>query len=601
MDTSVAASALAASSAGTHTAVKGADTLVFRDSFDSASVPPPAGNGPALAIKVLNKAAYGPRPGEIAAFNALGANDDARLNAWLDQQLDPDALVDTDCDNRVAAANYTPLGMTVPQLWAKYVRGDSQAWPVRYHPTEAAYCVNVIRGLYSKRQLFETMVAFWHSHFNVMGWEFNISPVFMQYDRDVMRGTGPGGKRHALGNFRAMLEQVAKAPAMLLYLDNKSSKRAGYNENFARELCELHTLGAENYYPGNDPNVVPDADGDGIADGYCDNDVYEAARALTGWTMRDAHWEFPDTPEYDTGEYLYYPGWHDPASKFFLHRFMAANRPAEVDGKQVLDILAAHPKTALRLCGKLCRRFIGDDPPQALVESAAAIWKQHWQSDDQIARVMRHILSSEAFKSTWGDKVKRPWEAMLHAMRATSAEFTPRLRMDSGTWNAYIDFNDRMAQTGNGPFRWPTPDGFPDTAEKWQSVSPLSQTWRFLSRITEMRDTGTGDTPFFLRIEQQTKGNLTAPNRTAAKIVDFWIDRIYGYAIAADRRQQIIDFLRQNAGADAALDLDEDDVNAGVPQHQGRWNGNNLSRHYTIARLRAAVALLLMLPEFFHR
>lgn len=575
------------------------DMAIFSDGMESAFVEPEP-TGPALAIKVLNKAAYGPRPGDIAAFNALGSTDSARLTAWLDRQLNPDGINDSTCDGRVTGANYAPLPMSTAQLWAKYVRGDSQDWPVRYYPAEAAYCVKLTRAIYSERQLYETMVDFWHSHFNVMGWEFNIAPVFMQYDRDVMRGTGPGGKRYALGNFRALLEQVAKAPAMLMYLDNKSSKRAGFNENFARELCELHTLGAENYYPGNDPDIVPDNDGDGYADGYCDDDVYEVARCLTGWTMADGHWEFPDTAQYDTGEFLYFPGWHDTAKKTFLKKTIIANQPAMVDGGRVFDILAQHPATARRLAGKLCRRFIGDNPPQSLIDSAAALWKSTWQANDQIAQVMRHILTSDAFKTTWGEKVKRPWEAIVHAMRATSAQFTPRLRPTSG-WDAYVDFNDRMAQTGNGPFRWPTPDGFPDTMEKWQSVSPLSQTWRFTSRLVEMRDTTAGDPPFFLRIEQQTKAGLTPQNRTATQLVDFWIGRIFGYDIDTGRRQKLIDFMRQNAAATAALDLDEDDTDAGVPQHRGRWNAGNLSRHYTIARLRAMVGLMLMLPEFFHR
>ena len=580
------------------------DPALFRDDFESAA--PPPSSGPALAVKVLNKAAYGPRPGDIAAFNALGGNDDDRLDAWLDTQLDPDGIDDSDCDDRIAAAGYTTLGMSVPQAWATHVRGSSAsggpaAWPRRYYPAEEAYCVKLIRAVYSERQLYEVMVDFWHSHFNVMGWEFNIAPVFMHYDRDVMRGTRPGsgGKRYALGNFRALLEEVAKAPAMLMYLDNKSSTRAGYNENFARELCELHTLGARNYYPGNDPALVPGAD-IGAPEGYCDNDVYEAARALTGWTMRDAHWEFPDTPEYDTGEFFYYSDWHDIAGKFFLGRYMVANRPAQADARQVFDILAAHIGTARHLCGKLCRRLIGDDPPPELIESAATIWQAQWQAQDQIAQVLRHILLSDAFRNTWGEKVKRPWEAVMHALRATSAQFTPRVRPTSG-WDAYVDFNDRIAQTGNGPWRWPTPDGFPDTASKWQSVSALSQTWRLFSRLMELRDTVGGDAPFFARVEQSTKAALAAPARSANAIVDFWIARVFGYDIAPARRTQLIDFLRQNAAATDTLDLDEDDFEGDVPRHQGRWNGNNRSRHYSIARLRATVALMLMTPEFFRR
>lgn len=581
-----------------------ADPGLFRDDFESA--PPPAPAGPSLAIKLLNKAAYGPRPGDIAAFNALGGDDDARLDAWLDRQLDPDGIVDTACDNRLATAGYTTLGMSVAQAWATHVRGSSAAggpaaWPRRYYPAEEAYCAKLVRAVYSERQLYEVMVDFWHGHFNVMGWDFNIAPVFMHYDRDVMRGTRPvsGGKRYALGNFRALLEEVARAPAMLMYLDNKSSTRAGYNENFARELCELHTLGAANYYPGNDPALVPGAD-QGAPEGYCDNDVYEAARALTGWTMRDSHWQFPDTPEYDTGEFLYHGDWHDIAAKFFLGTYILSNRPALSDGRQVFDILARHPATARHLCGKLCRRLIGDNPPQALIESAAVLWQGQWEAQDQIAQVLRHILTSDAFRTIWGEKVKRPWEAVIHALRATSAQFTPRVRPTSG-WDAYVDFNDRIAQTGNGPWRWPTPDGFPDTASKWQSVSALSQTWRLFSRLVELRDTGAGDTPFFARIEQVTKATLAAPARTAAGLVDFWIARVFGYEIAPARRQQLIDFMRQNAEAGAALDLDEDDVDDGVPQHRGTWRANDRSRHYSIARLRAMVALMLMTPEFFHR
>lgn len=588
-------------------AIRGEDpNHIFSDSLETPYVPPEPSALPPLAVRVLNKCAYGPRPGDVAAFNALGANDDARLLAWVNRQLDPDAISDTDCNNRIAQGNYSTSSMTLPQMWAKYVRGDSTGWPQRYYPCEEAYCMKLLRAVYSTRQLYEVMVDFWHNHFNVQGWEFNIAPVFMHYDRNVMRGTHPSsGKRYALGNFRALLEEVAKAPAMLLFLDNKSSRREGYNENFARELCELHTLGAMHYYPGNDPSVVPDNDGDGIPDGYCDNDVYEAARALTGWTMRDDHWQFPDLPEYDTGEFLYYASWHDPAAKYFVGQYILANGPAMGDGQKVFDRLCQHPGTARHICLKLCRRFISDEPPQALVESAAAIWLAAWQAPDQIAQVLRHILTSDAFKTTWGEKTKRPWEAMMHSLRATSAELTPRVRPPSG-WHGYVELNDRVQQTGNGPFRWPTPDGYPDHSRKWQAVSPLSQTWRTLSRLTELREPGTGDTAFFQRIEQTAKNSIPANQRTATRLVDFWIERLYGYEIEAGRRQHLIDFMRQNAAADAALNLDEDTIPSsgdqqGIPQHTGVWQGNNLSRHYTIARLRSMVALLAMCPEFHHR
>jgi len=575
---------------------KGADTIFADDFEDQAGGGAPAG-GPSAAVRVLTKLAYGARPGEVEAFTALGATDAARLAAWVDQQLAPATLDDSDCDARVAAGAYTTLGKSLAQLYADHVRGQNgaalNAYPQRYYPVAETQCVKMLRAVYSRRQVYERMVEFWHDHFNVQGWEFSIAPLFAHYDRDVIRP-------RALGNFRALLEEVAKAPCMLHFLDNKSSSVAGFNENFARELCELHTLGAQHYYPGNNPFDVPRENG--IARGYCDNDVYEAARALTGWTMRDDHWQFPQTPEYDTGEFLYWDNWHDKASKLFLGEFIPANNPqgAMADGRKVFDILCRHIGTARHLCGKLVRRFVGDAAPAALVESAAAIWQAQWQAPDQIAQVLRHILTSPLVLSTWGDKAKRPFEVFAQAMRATSAQFTPG---PFATWDPYGQLASHLDQTGHGPFRWPTPDGYPDSAGKWQAVSSLAQTWRMSTRLPELRAPGSGDRPFLMRIHETTLAAFpSASARTANAIVDFWIGRIVGFPLAAERRQRIVDFLRQNAGADAALDLTADsNDNNGVPQRIGTWSGSNLSRHYSIARLRAAVSLIFTCPEFHQR
>lgn len=583
----------------------GESPAIFSDGFESAT-PPPVSHVP-FAVRVLNKAAYGPRPGDVAAFNALGATDAARLSAWLDRQLDPDVrLPDNACTTRIANGGYVTTSMTIPQLWQTYVRGGMTGWPQRYYPCEEAACIKLIRAVYSERQLFEIMVDFWHNHFNVQGWEFSIAPVFMHYDRDVMRGTHPTtGKRYALGNFRALLEEVAKSPAMMYFLDNKSSRGTGFNENFARELCELHTLGAENYYGTATVSTIPRYGNDtpypGLPMGYSDFYVYEAARCLTGWTIRDDHWEFPQTPDYDTGEFLYFPPWHDRAGKNFLARdwddLIEPDGPAMTDGYYVFDKLASHPGTARYICRKLCRRFISDDPPQSLVDSAAEIFRTQWQAPDQIAQVLRHILTSNEFKTTWGEKTKRPWEALMHALRATSAELTPRVTR-SGIWDSYSDLNSRIQDTGNGPFRWPTPDGYPDHSRKWQAVSPLSQTWRTLSRMAEMIEPGGSDTDpasFFMRIEQQTRAAFPSggAGTTAGAVVDFWISRVYGYEIAENRRAEVVKFLGQKSNLAQA--------EATVLTWTNAWNASNLSAHYTISRLRAAVALLMMCPEFYQR
>lgn len=574
---------------------------IFTDDFEP---PPPIVELPPFAVRVLNKCAYGPRPGDVAAFNALGANDDVRLTTWLDLQLDPDTINDGACDNRLSAANYVTANLALPQLWAEYVRGASNSGNERYWPCDEAACIKLVRAVYSERQLYEVMVDFWHSHFNVLGWEFSIAPVFMHYDREVMRGTHPvSGKRYALGNFRALLEEVAKAPAMLMFLDNKSSRGIGFNENFARELCELHTLGAENYYgtatAGTIPRYGSDTPWPGLPKGYSDFYVYEAARCLTGWTMRDAHWEFPSEPEYDTGEFLYHPSWHDRASKNFLASDWAdliePDGPAMSDGRYVFDKLASHPGTAHHLCRKLCRRFISDDPPEALVQSAAAIWLAQWQAPDQIAQVLRHILNSQAFAGTWGEKTKRPWEALMQAFRATSAEITPRPR--TGSWNSYSELTGLFQQTGHGPFRWATPDGYPDHGRKWQAVSPLSQTWRTLSRLVELRVPDGADTnpaAYFQRIEQVTRAQFPGPaTARAGAVVDFWIERFHGYPIEPARRDQLVCFLGQRDDPAQAANIQLIWDNS--------WNANDLARHYTLPRLRATVALVAMCPEFYLR
>jgi uncharacterized protein (DUF1800 family) len=543
--------------------------------------------------RVLTKLAYGPRGGEVAAYEAQAGTPQQKLAAWVNAQLAPALIDDSACDARIAAGNFTTLGKSLAQLYADHVRNPaSNSGQARSRPAAETECARLIRAVHSRRQLLERTVEFWHDHFNVLGWEFSIAPVFVHYDRDVIRA-------HALGNFRQMLEAVAKSHAMMQFLDNKSSRGASFNENYARELCELHTLGAENYYPGNNPFLVP-SDLQGNAAGYCDNDVYEAARALTGWTLADGHWQFPHL---DSGEFLYWDSWHDRASKIFMRSFIPPDNPAGAmaDGRHVFDVLCQHAGTARHICRKLIRRFIGDTPAPALLDSAAALWRSQWQAPDQITQVLRHILTAPEVLSRWGDKRKRPFEVAMHALRACDASFAPRPFAD---WSPYGEFNTRLQQTGHGMFRWPTPDGYPEDAKKWQAVGVLAQSWRLLSRLPEWREPDGGARPFLARIHATTLQALPSPSsRSANAIVDLWLQRVHGIARPGPRRDQLVDFLRQNAAADAPLDLVEDDTNGttGEPLHEGIWRQNDLKRHKTIARLRAMVALLFSQPEFFER
>jgi uncharacterized protein (DUF1800 family) len=551
--------------------VQGGGDRIFDDRFEDSS-----GGGSSFALRVLERLTYGARPEDVDRFLSLGSNDLARLDAWLDEQLAWQALDDGDLEQRLAAAAYQTLGKSITQLWADHVRADVD----RYLPVAETEAARILRAVYSGRQLYELLVEFWHDHFNVAGWDFSIAPVFVQYDRDVIRPA-------ALGNFRQLLEAVARSTPMLIYLDNKDNRAGGYNENWARELLELHTLGSDAYYPGAAHGEIPMGD-DGLAIGYSDADVYDVARCFTGWTIRDGHWQLPDQPEYDNGDFLFFGNWHEGGNKYVLGNFIFGPT-AQMEAELAMDYLCMHRQTARHLCEKLCRRLVDDEPPQSLVESAATVWADHWQAPDQISRVVRHIVLSSEFIGGAGTKTRRPFELMCAALRKTEAEIEPQ---PSAGWDPYGEMLTQLRQTGHGCFRWPSPDGYPDTADRWTSASVMGQSWRLLSRLTELDE---ANDQMLMRIQDVTLAGLPAASqRSAAALVDFWLARLVGRPVAAARRSELVDFLRQNATADAPLD-----ITSGYPA--GNWNGNNLSAHYTPSRLRATVAMITMLPEFYQR
>jgi uncharacterized protein (DUF1800 family) len=349
------------------------------------AAPAAAAELPPLETIALSRLAFGPTPAELEALRALGPTPRRRVAAWLEAQLHPESVADKDCERRLAGLKLETLGKSLTQLWADHAAaanalrdkaqaeqkafdlamssaaaasastGTAAAAPrpplfddnkLRLQPTRELEAATWLRAVYSRRQLAEVLADFWHDHFNVYGWDNQIAPVFVAFNRDVIR-------RHALGNFRELLEAVATSPAMLFYLDNALSQSANPNENYARELFELHTLGAENYLGTRDRATVA-RDAAGVPAGYVDGDVYEAARAFTGW--RVANGRGVD----DTGEFLYYEPWHDRFQKIVLGRALQELQPPMKDGRDVLDLLADHPGTARYVSRKLCRRLVGD-------------------------------------------------------------------------------------------------------------------------------------------------------------------------------------------------------------------------------------------------
>lgn len=538
---------------------------------------------PPPLVRWLNRASYGATPALLAQLQALPGDDATRWQHWIDQQLAPDSIADPDVAARLTATSHPTLFKSLQQLWQEHIVAEPDWW-LRFRPATESEHGKLIRAVYSRRQVFEQVVDFWHDHFSTYAWHYTGGPVFPHYDRDVIRA-------HALGNFRQMLGQVTRATTMMYFLDLRSNRVDGPNENFARELVELHTLGAEHYagvLRPDDPSlpVGTGFDGDPVRLLYVDEDVYSATRAFTGWTVRDGHWQFPDE---DDGSFVFRPAWHDNYSKWFLGRFINSYKGMD-DGERVLDTLAAHPGTARHVCRKLCRRFVADEPPQSLVDSAAQVFGQHWQAPDQMARVIRHILVSDEFRQAYGEKTARPFQAVAHALRVLDADFTP-VWDASNAWTTSAQFTHWLQGTGHRPFHWAAPNGYPDHSDAWTSSGALAMTWKLMPWLVNQRQvSGDGNSPFLADVLAQTQAAIPAAGRSANAIVDYWIGRLFGHPLAPAQRARFVDFMRQNAAADAPLDIDTD-----------AWSNNNLSAWYTQSRLRYLVALMLASPDFYRR
>jgi uncharacterized protein (DUF1800 family) len=214
---------------------------------------------------------------------------------------------------------------------------------------------------------------------------------------------------------------------------------------------------------------------------------------------------------------------------------MSANRADMADGHDVLDLVAAHPGTARFITRKLCRYLIGDNPPQAVLDAAAAEFAANISAPNQIALVLQVIITSDAFKTTWGDKFKRPFEAALSQLRALNTDFTPS---DEFNWN-YESMNMPL-------FEHRTPDGYPDIKERWTNTTSLLKRWQLAVSLTENYLTGST-----VNAVNQMPGSVN----TATAIVDFWINRLLNRPLSKDAaRTRLIDFVRGPHAANFVLE-----------------------------------------------
>ena len=504
---------------------------------------------PALEVLVFNRLAFGWRSGDLEAFQKLPGAKDKKLQTWLEAQLNPEKLDDAVCDGKLKDFESLPKSLEVS--WTDYFKNLDEKDDKKYQkmgiPTLEARLATITRMVFSQRQLLEVMVDFWHNHFNVHPErDDSIRPTFMSYDRDVIRA-------NAFGNFRTLLEAVAKHPAMLRYLDNASSNRGGPNENYARELFELHTMGAENYRGVGRQRDVPGYS-QGQPEAYVDDDVYEATRCFTGWRIDDN----TDEPGFqNTGQFAFFQPWHDRFQKTVLGRYMPPDQPATKDGQDVLDMLAAHPGTARYIARKLVRRLISDKPPQNVIDAAAKVFLDKKNAPDQIKHVIRSIVLSKEFAITWGEKIKRPLERFISGLRILETDL--KLNEDM-LWTTYY--------LGQAVFDHRPPDGYPDFREAWGSSSSLLRSWQFMNGLAHNWD-------------DKFKSEVMKTNnerRKPVEIADFWLERLLGRKPhPLDIRDDLVKFLADNGDINQPISND-DALN---------W------------RVQSAVGFILMSPDFF--
>jgi len=487
-------------------------------------------------LHILNRLGFGARPGDIEKVKKLG------IEKYIDQQLNPSTIDDSVADTKVKSlevfgmttaevfAKYPNPGALLRQLeGGRQAQANNAAQQNPEQMTEdqqrqrrqklnelyreydlrpAAQLMpqvaanRVLRAVYSERQLQEVMVDFWQNHFNVFSGKAAVRWYIPSYERDVLR-------KNALGNFKDLLTGTAQHPAMLFYLDNFESvsptaqtpnrpgngrlrqplrpqqqqqqrrPQRGINENYARELMELHTLGVDG--------------------GYTQTDIVEVAKAFTGWTIADPRGYrrsaanmitgeenrrldrlqrlagVPD--DLESGEFYFNERWHEKGSKSVLGQKI--DEGGVKDGLKVIDILVEHPSTAKFIAKKLAVKFVSDKPSQALVDRVAdAFHKSH----GDIKTTLKALFTDKEFfaPENYRAKIKTPFELAISSIRALGADT-----------NGSPAFLAMLNKLGEVPYGYQAPTGYPDTAEDWVNTGALLERLNYAIAVASNRIPGT--------------------------------------------------------------------------------------------------------------
>lgn len=434
-------------------------------------------------IHLIRRLTYGVTPELVTHVRQIG------IEAFIEEQLNPDTIDDSILDpvlqdtRDILSENG---GVLLRQLEA---RREQVAQPL--------IGATAARAIMSRRQLYERMVAFWSDHFSVFVGKGIVLFLKVDDDRDVIR-------TKALGIFREMLGASAHSPAMLFYLDNVQNEASAPNENYARELMELHTLG--------------------VNGGYTEDDVKEVARAFTGWSISGRREDGDGRINFQFRRLF-----HDDDAKTVLGTEIAAGG-GEQDGETVLDLLARHPSTAHMIATKLARRFISDNPPASIIDTAAAAFTA---SGGDIRTVVRVILHSDEFWQA-PPKFKQPFEHTISLMRALDYRVID-LEQLVRTLRGPLDV------MGQIPFTWATPDGFPDVMEAWQDSLLMRWNLALAAMYGEVAGAESNTDALMGMLAENGIPFETEP------VLDFMAGYMLGRPLSADERSVVIAFASGNS------------------------------------------------------
>ena len=408
-------------------------------------------------LELIDRVTWGVNETSVQQMQAMGRE------KWLQWQLHPTPQDQLPAQAQAEIAAMTITQKPMPQIFAEMAEmkklADAIKDPEEKKPAQDAYqkalsqiareaaARDILRDLYSPSQLREQMTWFWFNHFNVHMYKADVRAMIGDYEDQAIRP-------HALGRFRDLLEATLRHPAMLRYLDNAQNAAGHINENYAREIMELHTLG--------------------VGSGYTQGDVQELARILTGLGI-DAKPENPKLrPELQpqlvrNWLFEFNPARHDYGDKVFLGHPIQGSGLAEVD--TAIDLLSRSPATAKHISREIAVFFIGDTPPDALVQQMTDTFQR---TDGDIAAVLSVMFHAANFTTASADRFKDPMHYVLSAVRLA---YDQRVILNTGPVQGWLN---RLAE---GLFNKDTPDGFPMNALAWTGPGQMATRFEIARQI----------------------------------------------------------------------------------------------------------------------